>query len=163
MVKPTINSEKHIIQQSTTLVASGGVFNMEILDVVQNPSLSNEVRVGAAVKAVFVELWLNGEGETDDYPSFTFTVEKTSSGAAPMTFADSIALHAYENKKNILFTSQGIIGVKGTSQSIPIHRSWIAIPKGKQRFGQGDKLFVNLTATNADIQVCGVNIYKEYY
>ncbi len=161
MVKPTINSEKHIIQQSTTLVAGGGVFNMEILDVVQSPSNANEVRIGAVVKAVFVELWLNGADDTI-YPSFTFTVEKTSSGASPATFANMITLHAYENKKNVLFTSQGIIGTKDSAQSVPIHRNWIAIPKGKQRFGQGDKLFVNLAAIT-DIQVCGVNIYKEYY
>ncbi len=161
MVKPTINSEKHLIQQSTTLVAGGGVFNMEILDVVNNPVNANEVRVGSVIKAVFVELWLSGEDDVN-LPSFTFCVEKTSSGASPATFANMIGLHAYENKKNVLFISQGIIARKGDGQSVPIHRAWIAIPKGKQRFGQGDKLFVNLSAIS-DIQVCGVNIYKEYF
>ena len=145
MVRPTINSEKHIVQQSSTLVAGGGVFNMEILDVVQNPVNANEIRIGAVVKAVFVELWLNGSDDVN-YPSFTFIVEKTSSGASPATFGNMTSLHGYENKKNVLITSQGILGNKGTAQSVPIHRSWIAIPKGKQRFGQGDKLFVNLSA-----------------
>ncbi len=161
MVRPTINSEKHIVQQSTQLVAGGGVFNMEILDVVQNPTSTNEVRIGSVIKAVFVELWLNGQ-DAENYPSFTFTVEKTSSGAAQPTFSNMLNLHAYENKKNVLFVSQGIIGSKDSAQSVPIHRAWIAIPKGKQRFGQGDKLWVNLSCIS-DIQVCGVNIYKEYF
>ncbi len=134
---------------------------MEILDVVQNPINANEVRIGAVVKAVFVELWLSGEDDVN-LPSFTFMVEKTSSGASPATFGNMVSLHAYENKKNTLFISQGILARKGDGQSVPIHRSWIAIPKGKQRMGQGDKLFVNLSAIT-DIQVCGINIYKEYY
>ncbi len=81
-----------------------------------------------------------------------------------MNAADATALHDYDNKKNILFTAQGLLTPNDGGQ-VPVLRGWYKIPKGKQRFGLKDKLSVavrNNNATAIDINFCGLAIYKEY-
>ncbi len=94
--------------------------------------------------------------------SFQLTLEKISSNAPDMTHNDSTLLHDYGNKKNILYTTQGLVGDANTNPS-PLLRQWFKIPKGKQRFGLGDKLNLNLSSFAENITSCGVIIYKEYY
>ena len=93
--------------------------------------------------------------------SFTITIEKNAAGAANMTAAQSVALHAYPNKKNILYTTQGL-SAGSVSNPQPVVRQWIKIPKGKQRFGLGDRLTINILATATNLQFCGQFIYKSY-
>ncbi len=81
-----------------------------------------------------------------------------------MTTASMAALHDYANKKNILFTAQGLLTPTDGGQ-VPVVRGWYKIPKGKQRFGLTDQLFVSIrnnNATSIDINFCGLAIYKEY-
>jgi len=78
-----------------------------------------------------------------------------------MTFAEAINPMIYPNKKNIFFASQGVIGDL-TTQAIPVHRGWVKIPKGKQRFGLGDRFAMTVAATGAEIEFCGMSTYKEY-
>ncbi len=83
--------------------------------------------------------------------------------AAP-TAGQIAALHDYANKKNILFTAQGLVTPTDGGQ-VPVLRGWYKIPKGKQRFGLGDRLFLTIRNNNAaaiDINFCGLAIYKEY-
>ena len=91
--------------------------------------------------------------------------EKISSGGPLMTQPDTVTLNDYPNKKNILKTSQGVIGDANTNTT-PVFREWIAIPKGKQRMGLGDRLMLNVSclaeAAN-DLEICGMFIYKEYF
>ncbi len=160
-MKPPINSEKHLVQQSNTTAAMGGVFSIPVIEAVQSPTLAKDVRVGAVIKAVYIEIWLNAT-DANSTTQQIFTIEKISSGASNPSFGDMTTLNAYANKKNILFTSQGNLGENG-NQSVPIHRNWVAIPKGKQRFGQGDTLWVNIAAVDGDVDTCGLFIYKEYF
>ncbi len=81
-----------------------------------------------------------------------------------MTTGQMAALHDYDNKKNILFTAQGLLTPNDGGQ-VPVLRSWYKIPKGKQRFGLADELVLSIRNNNAtaiDINLCGVIIYKEY-
>ncbi len=160
MVRPTVNSEKHYAQRSVTNIVFGTVSNFVIASAVVSPSTPTHVRVGATLKAVYIEMWSAG---TDAQPSSTIQVLEKLEGTQPfMVAADITDLHDYANKKNCLQVSQGLIG-DSNSNPMALFRGWIKIPKGKQRFGLGDKLVLNLIGLTNDIDVCGLFIYKEYF
>ncbi len=126
------------------------------------PTTPIEVAVGAIVKAVFVELWILGEGAQPC--TCTWIIEKTTNDVSPATQTQMQNLHDYPNKKNIFKTGQGVIG-DSNSNPIPVIREWIKIPKGKQRFGLGDELGIVVSCIGeADngLEICGLAIYKEY-
>ena len=73
------------------------------------------------MKAVFVERWLTG---TFDLGSFVLMVEKSGQDNQPPTLTEMTTLDAYANKKNILFTSQGLIP-EDNANPIPVMRQWV--------------------------------------
>ncbi len=165
MAKPIIHSIKHIFQVDNTAIAAGALSTIKVVDVVPNtalPTAANDVLEGSIIKAIWCEMWLKGGGASDEDTRFTAVIYKTPAGAATPTIANMSSLMSYANKKNIFWTSQGVIGGVGGGQSVPIIRSWIKIPKGKQRFGLADELNITIFALNTVIQHCGLFIYKEY-
>ncbi len=123
----------------------------------------NTIEVGAVVKAVYIELWL-GNASATVVGSYTTILHKSPGGNAPASAANLAALHDFDNKKNILFTSQALVPPTDGGQ-VMIMKGWYKIPKGKQRFGLGDRLDLvtrNNNATSVDINGCGFAIYKEY-
>ncbi len=158
-----INSEKHIVPQASLTVTENTVVNITVIEADNTLSNATQVRVGAVVKAVWVELWYLGDASQ---PIFQVsTIEKIVGDGTPPISAQMSNLHDYANKKNILKTSQGLVGDSNTNP-IPVFREWIKIPKGKQRMGQGDKLYINVAArgeANNDLQICGMFIFKEQY
>ncbi len=122
-------------------------------------NLANEVAEGSAIKAVYVELWLIG-GTADQF--FTITLEKVPGAGNVQTFTESTNLFAYVNKKNILYTTQGLAPNDGVGQPVPVIRQWFKIPKGKQRWGLNDNLNLNIASRgDGTITVCGFFTYKE--
>ncbi len=161
-MRPLIKSTKHIVQYPINPLVAG---TRQIINLVQavsapNVNLATEVEEGALVKAAFVELWL--QNKADDGEEIV-TVTKDPLNATGPTFAEMGALFAYTNKKNILFTHQGLSSSDNGSGPYPILKQWIKIPKGKQRFGLGDKLNLNVSNVSSTVlNVCGMTIYKEY-
>ncbi len=164
MVAP-INSVKHYVPRPNVSLASGAGQGNVVVDAVVAPATAaaSDVKEGAVVKAVHLEYWLWGGGTTGVDTQFVIVVEKTPSGGTAIGAAQMLNMGAYQNKKNILYQSQGVIGagVDG-SQAIPVIRDWLLIPKGKQRFGFGDRLVVSFTTVGSAIQICGQATYKEY-
>ena len=161
MVKPAINSEKHLVQRALNTVTGSTVGTATLIEAVRDPAGLNEVRVGAVVKAVFVELWVISDGM--QLGSFNISLERMPGTAPNATLSDITSMNSYANKKNILYTTQGVLG-DTNSNPIPAMRGWFKIPKGKQRFGLGDKLNLNITSLTADgMENCGIFIYKEYF
>jgi len=161
-MKPVIHSVKHYVQTSLSTVTTGAILNTSIIEsvVLTSSNLANEVKEGAIVKSVFVELWVIGSVSNQ---FFTITIDKVPAGATPMTSAESASLFTYQNKKNILYTTQGLASNDGIAGPIPVIRQWFKIPKGKQRFGLADKLFLNVHSRGSDdLIICGFNLYKEY-
>ncbi len=159
-----INSIKHYVQHTDAVVASGAIVNDRIIDAVVAPANTkvDDVIEGAVIKAVYIERWILGEGAAAVPSQFTLTVEKLQGGQGFMTFTESQNLASYDNKKNILYTTQGIVGEASVGAStVPILRTWILIPKGKQRFGLGDELVCNIGFVTSGRR-CGVETYKEY-
>ncbi len=163
-MQATINTTKHYVHHSPFSVAAGSLTRNLDIDAVALSSVDAfaEVRAGAVVKAIYIELWMFANSVTAQ-ASFNITVEKTKGGQPIMTFTQANNLGSYPNKANILYTTQGLVGNEGQNQPLPILKQWIAIPKGKQRFANGDQLRVNIAAITTGVQLCGISIYKEYY
>ncbi len=163
MVKAVIKSTKHIVQHTQFTVASATVTTNIDVNARQLLSVNtaDDVIQGSVVKAVFVEIWLLG-AIAANHTSFVICCEKNSGGQPNITFAQMAALDTYPNKKNILWTSQGLLGDNATN-AVPIIRDWVRVPKGKQRFGLNDQFRINIAAIGADdLFGCGLTIYKSY-
>ncbi len=160
-----INTVKHYVHRSNSGVASGSISSNVIVDAVVAPATGNafDVKESAVIKAVHIEFWLLMVGASGSTSQFAMIIEKVPSNQASVTVAQMLNLGAYTNKKNILYTTQGVLGsfIDG-SPSIPIIKSWFLIPKGKQRFGLGDRLVVSMAPTGQTTNICGLSTYKEY-
>ncbi len=163
-MRAPIHSKKHINQISQSTVAQAAVGNTTLIRAVEPQStLPSEVEEGAIVKACYVEFWVS-QDSASVVGSYTVALSKDPGGSSGMTAANLAALHDYTNKKNILFTGQGLLTPNDGGQ-VPVLRGWYKIPKGKQRFGLGDILRVSIRNNNStaiDINFCGLAIYKEY-
>ncbi len=126
----------------------------------ETPTTVAEVSEGSIIKAVYVELWTLGSSND----GFQIVVlEKSTQDATGPTFVEMAALGDYNNKKNILFTHQGLSANDGIGNPMPVMRGWYKIPKTKQRFGLGDRLNLNISNPSANtLTYCGFATYKEY-
>ncbi len=158
-----IMSIKHYIPTSIGQIASGSILNQKLVHGVVAPANTNtfDVIEGATVKAVYIEMWLVSNQGAGDESQFVLTVEKKRAVETDMSNSNALNLQAYSNKKNILYTTQGIVGSSSITGAVPVIRQYILIPKGKQRFGLDDELFVNVAAVGL-LQRCGIATYKEY-
>ncbi len=160
-MRAPIVSRKHYVQNTITQVPTGTVTTLSQIkgEHVQDVNSASEVQEGSVVKAVYLEYWVIG---TFGLGSFLVMVEKSNAGNANPIFTEMTTLDNYENKKNILYTTQGLMA-EDNQNPTPILRQWIKIPKGKQRFGLDDKLRVNFASLGAeDLQFCGFTTYKSY-
>ncbi len=162
-MKPPITSRKHYVQwslyeiASVTNVAKNIAHSVPLLSV----NTPDEVQEGSVIKAVFLELWLTSSANDG---TEVVIVSKTTKDAVGPTYAQAIALDSYNDKKNVLFTHQGLSANDGINNPSAAFRGWIKIPKSKQRFGLGDNLVLSVAnphPTN-DLDACGFATYKEY-
>ncbi len=158
-----ITSDKHYVQQTNVSLASGAIAVVGLVQALArgtNRTATAHIDEGSLVKAIFVEWWLNGSGASGATTQFDFILYKLPGvGALPVT-ADLLNLQSWDNKKNIFFTTHGVLGGIG-NQSVPIIRQWIMIPKGKQRMGLNDRIQIGLIVTGETVQYCGFATYKE--
>ena len=161
MVRPIINSEKRIVQITLTNIGAGANGTNVFVEAVQDVIASNptHVSIGSVVKAVYVEMWLLGDGQQPN--TATTIIQKLPDTSASPTALEMADLNAYAGKKNILELHQGLLGDANTNP-VPFYRGWIKIPKGKQRFGLGDRMSFTVKAITEGMQYCGVFIYKVY-
>ncbi len=162
MVRAMVHSIKHY-HQITLSTATTLARNFEVLVTAvgrQDANVSNEVTEGSTIKAIYFEMWVIAN--VDDQ-FFTAVVVKSPSGVAGPTFTEMTNLYTFTNKKNILYTTQGLAPNDGVGQPIPLFKGWIKIPKGKQRFGLGDALsFLIASRGSGTLTYCGFATYKEY-
>ncbi len=161
-MRAPVVSRKHIVQHTQTTISSAT--KTTFVDVsavqIQNVDANFEVVEGSVIKAIYVELWLLGVGTTQS--TFVVIVEKSQSGQADPTFTQMTTLDAYSNKKNVLYSSQGLIGASDTNPT-PVLRQWLKIPKSKQRFGLDDRFRISIASLGAqDVVACGLTIFKSY-
>ncbi len=161
-MRPLIHSTKHIVQFPFDEIGTGTRQNILLAQATESTvaNAATEVEEGATIKAVFVELWLQNDG-TNGTSIVTLTKDPLN-GSGP-TFTEMAALFTFVNKKNILYTHEGLTNNESVGNPVNIMSRWFKIPKGKQRFGLGDKLNLNISNTSSgNLHRCGMSIYKEY-
>ncbi len=164
MAAPIV-SIKHFVARTNTGTALGVAANLDVIEAVAAlaSATTTEVIEGASIRAVRIELWFAIAPAAPEASSqVTFIIEKVPAGQTPATLTNLLNLQAYLNKKNILYTFQGLAPNLRQSNPVPFIREWVLIPKGKQRFGLGDKLVLSFVSVSQAIQTCGMFIYKEY-
>ncbi len=120
----------------------------------------DEVVEGAIVKAIYIELWSQDDGNDG---SEVVVLSKQTAGQLGPTFTEMNALGTWNEKKNIFFTHQGLTSNDGITGPLLVMRAWYKIPKSKQRFGLGDRLTLTMASNGAQsVNFCGFAIYKEY-
>ncbi len=161
MVRPMVHSTKHYVQPGLRTVVGGAVENHVIAQAVTSASLTGnfEVLEGNSIKALFVEHWIRASGASPG--SFIVAIYKLEGTGVVATVAQMAALFDWQNKKNILFSSQALTN-DNDADAISITRGWLKIPKSKQRMGLGDKWILATSSVGVDHVVCGLEIYKEY-
>ncbi len=158
MVAP-INSIKHYVQIGLGSVGAASATAHLIAQGIEAVSTTpTQVRAGAVVKAVYIEMWIKASAEAVANVLVTFV--KTVDLQTP-TITDMGTLHDYTNKKNVLYHTQGLVN-DSNADAIPFVRGWFKVPKGKQRIGLGDSLFLVVTAQGPAVDECGFFVYKEY-
>ncbi len=161
-MRSPIHSTKHYVQMSLSTVASGTVVDTTLINgvAVTDKNTVSEVEEGATVKALFVELWVIGS-VTDQF--FTIILAKYPSNTLGASISDMAALGDWDNKKNILYTTQGLASNDGIAGPIAVIRQWFKIPKGKQRMGLNDRFRLQVASRgSAIITFCGFATFKEY-
>ncbi len=161
-MKPIIHSRKHIVQTPFSQISTGTSETINYITTVDRTvaDASNEVVEGANVKAIFIEMWVQNSANDGHQVAVLIKNPVGESGPAFGGMAD---LDSYDNKKNILWTHEGLSSNDGVGNPQSILRQWIKIPKGKQRFGLGDRLdFVLSNPSSNNLNRCGLAIYKEY-
>ncbi len=162
-MRAIINAIKHYVQFENTEIASGARRTIVAVRAVGQSLVTDteDVVEGSIIKAIFIEIWVHSKATAGLENKFQLVVAKHPSGSSSISFTEMNNLMAYDNKKNILLFSQGVTGDL-TTQSIPIVRQWFKIPKGKQRFGLGDRLDIAVSATGFVFDSCGFCTFKEY-
>jgi len=163
-MRAPIHAVKHYVQTSLTGVLGSAILNNAFVSTkeVTAATAVNNVVEGCIIKAVYIELWVLTQETAAG--SFIFVVEKRPGVGSPvvMNVTDMAALGDYENKKNVLYTTQGLVGDQDTNPMV-LFKGWLKIPKSKQRFGLADQLSWSLFAQGGiDLQICGFVTYKEY-
>ncbi len=161
-MKPVIHSIKHYVSHTRAATVTGTTLALVIVDAVSVSAVgaaTNQVEEGSIVKAVYVENWY--VADQDAMGSCTMILEKVPAGQDPATTTQMANLGAYPNKKNVLQVHQGL--TPGQNQNpMPFFMNWYKIPKGKQRFGLGDRLVLSQVAVSGGMETCGFFTYKEY-
>ncbi len=157
-----VHSIKRYVQLGIDQIATGVREVNTIVQAVKSvdANTASEVTEGSSIKAIFFEMWLENQSNLG---SFILTITKDIEGATGPTFGEMADLFNYTNKKNILYTTQGLTSNDVGGNPVPVLRQWIKIPKSKQRFGLGDGIHMNISNVSAnDLNRCGFTTYKEY-
>ncbi len=161
-MRAPIHSRKHLVQYPFDGITTGTRQVIPLVRAVERTTANaaTEVVEGAIVKAIFIELWLQN-ASTDGHQIVTVT--KDIEDATGPSFTEMAALDSYNNKKNILFTHEGLSASDNAAGPVRVLGNWLKVPKSKQRFGLGDKINLNISnPSSTDLNRCGVTIYKEY-
>lgn len=159
-MRAPINARKHYVQTTLVTNDTAGSITQEIIVsgvAALSVNLPEEVTEGSLVKAIYFEYWV---ASNDASASTTVMTIQKYSNSPVMTYAQSIALDTYGNKKNVFFVSQGITG--DNEHPLPLVRGWIKIPKGKQRIGLNDKIRISFSNISSTLSYCGFATFKSY-
>ncbi len=171
-IRGQINSVKHVVDTSNIIAAGTNTVHQSIAEGVDTYALTdiNGVPTGAKVYSIYLSVFAISEGGeiATEVPLVDWYIIKNP-GAAWATTFDSANLPTpgatgnHINKRHILHEEKGLAGGGDASLSgVPmIFKGVIRIPRGRQRWGEQDRLQLCVRA-NFATKMCAKSIYKHY-
>ncbi len=167
-----IDSVKHIVETSGILASGTSAATANLVDGVDAYSLAdtNGVPTGSKINSIYFSCFFITEGGelAAEVPLVDWYIIKSPGGTYGTTFdATNLptpgATGSHANKRHILHTEKGLAGGGDASLSgVPmIFKGVIRIPRGRQRWGEGDELLW-CTRANFATKFCVQAIYKHY-
>ncbi len=155
-----INTLKHIVDRQGGLVATTQVEEI-LVSAVDNPTFvtnPQEISNTSNVTHVFLNVQVAATGTAALANVYMFVAKNP---AGDLVFPDANAVGKSDLRKHVLH--QEMIMTEKNTTAIPrtLFKGVIKIPRGKQRFGLGDKLIVALLAPGVNFDYCVQCIYKE--
>ncbi len=160
-MRSRVNTTKHYTQQTSFGIGSGVVTDFPLVTAIaQGAAVANtfDVFEGSVITAIYLEFWIDGVTASK---TAIWIVSKRSSDTTTPSATDMANLGAYDNKKNILNSGQGLPPSGGNVMAI--YKGWLKIPKGKQRFGLGDKLSLTVHSIGTTTNICGLSTFKDQH
>ncbi len=153
-----INSVKNIVDGTFLGVTAATVTKTLVANGVNNyTGLSGEVPIGATVKSVYLFIQMLPSLGTANVDWYIWKGPLDLNAGMPVPGATG----GDANRKYILHEEKGIPGNAGDGAYPLTFKGVIKIPRGRQRFGEGDRLQINMVG--ADIyNACLKCIYKFY-
>ncbi len=158
MAKRPINSVKNIVDTTQLIVAAGVTSTVDLaVGVNAYAGAVTDVPIGAKVMSIylFVQIQQNAVNSNVDWYVAKGPAASITALPVPGVTGGSI------ERKYILHEEKGIPGPMNNGSPPLTFRGVIRIPKGRQRFGEGDKCTVKLRGAAA-YDFCLKAIYKFY-
>ncbi len=155
-----INSVKNIVDGTFLTVAAATTTTMILAIGVDNYTGGvTQVPIGAKLASVYIFVSVQQQAVNSNIDFFIakagFSTVAVLKGVVPG------ATGGDKNRKYILHEEKGLPGPMNNGSPPHIFRGVIRIPKGRQRMGEGDELFINIRGAAA-YDACVKCIYKFY-
>lgn len=152
-----INSVKNI-QDSTVIGVAAGVRSNVVLATAVNDytGVANTVPIGAKVSSIYIFWQCQPQAAQGQVDMYIFKRPNAVAGFPAPGATGGNAL-----RKWILHEEKGIPGVFNNGASPLTYRSVIRVPKGMQRFAEGDSIEIEFVCSTA-YDGCVKAIYKFY-
>ncbi len=159
-----VNRIKHVVDSAATL-AKATVLPTSLIIAVDSPVLANtnEVVTGSKVHGIYlkVEIASNDAIDVGALPNTYLAVYKNPGNN--LATIDPTTVGSNDNKRFVIHQEMVMIENKGQGGNPRIlFNGVIAIPKGYQRFGPNDRLFMSVRSQALDIVQCIQCHYKEF-
>ncbi len=153
-----INSVKNIVDSVLLGVTGGTITNVDVAVTVNDyTGTANEVPIGCKISSVYLFIQILPALGTANVDWFIAKAPNAVITALPVPGATGGTLE----RKYILHEEKGIPGNAGDGAYPLTFKGVIKIPKGRQRFGEGDRIRIRVRGAD-DYNACVKCIYKFY-
>ncbi len=159
-----INSSKKVIDALGSTVAST-VSTIAIADATSGAAwidaADTSVPIGSTISSIYLSLfiWLN-ESVGVNTPIIDWFFAKNP--GTNLSFPEPGATGGNDNRRWIMHEEKGLAPDIGNGGAPMVFKGVLKVPKGRQRMGNDDRLFISLLTENHVAFFCLKSIYKFY-
>lgn len=155
-----INSVKNIVDGTFIGVAASVTTNVLIGDGVNTyAGGTTEIPIGAKVRSVYLFFQIQPQAAQGNVDAFFFKASPTE--ATALLAVTPGVTGGSTSRRFILHEEKGIPGIYNNGASPHTFRGVLKIPRGRQRIGEGDKIYLRIRCSTA-YDACVKVIYKFY-
>ncbi len=151
-----VKSEKEEITWSNLVADLGAGIQIPIITAVNSPTTAGEIEIGDTVRTVFLEFNFSAETITNT-KIIHWYIMKVPAGITP----GSASIYDVDTKRHVL--KRGMEMTPKSVNTIIKRIVVLKIPRGLSRFGDGDKLILQVNASLTEtMNFCGIAIYRHF-